>query len=193
MPDSFFHGKRQSKTVQQTKVIATQSHITAFQRSAQIFQLAQKQQQINFRLKPTSVPGVPLDVSPAATTAQRHKECNETVFDAEGATAMKEQAPTPSHFTSQTAAYAAARTTSSFLKAAVADSLPNEPQSTNAPEELLETEKLKEEYMKLKQTLIKLKSGSVSQQHFEPPSEPSRISLTQDKSRPSKIVQTPSH
>lgn len=79
---------------------------------------------------------------------------------------MKEQAPTPSHFTSQTAAYAAARTTSSFLKAAIADSLPMEPQTT-APEELLETEKLKEEYMKLKQTLIKLKSGSVSQQIFE--------------------------
>jgi len=55
---------------------------------------------MNFRLKSTSVPGVPLEVSPAITTAQRHKECNETVFDAEAATAMKEKAPTPSHFTS---------------------------------------------------------------------------------------------
>jgi len=45
--------------------------------------------------------------------------------------------------------------------------------------------------MKLKQTLIKLKSGSVSQQQLEAPTE--RITLTQDKSRPSKIVQTPNH
>jgi|LauGreDrversion4_2_1035121.scaffolds.fasta_scaffold326094_1 hypothetical protein len=78
---------------------------------------------MNFKIKPALAPNVPQEGSPPmTTTAHRNKECNETVFDAEGATASKEQQiASPSQFT---AIYAAARTTSSFLKAAISDPMP---------------------------------------------------------------------